>query len=117
MLFNVTKNKKVIDKIRIADTFFSRFKGLMFEAQKNFDYALIFEMNKESRIMSSIHMLFVFFPIDVIFLDSQKRVVEVKEKLLPFTISFTPKKPTKYIIEMPVGKSKDINVNDLLAWP
>ena len=39
-------------------------------------------------------MFFVFFPIDVLFLDKNKKVVELKENFKPFSIYF-PKNKAK----------------------
>ena len=47
-------------------------------------------------------MLFVFYPIDVIFLDEQKKVVEIKENFRPFRF-YTPKKKARYVLELPKG--------------
>ena len=115
MLYNKTKGKKIIEKTRIADSFWKRFKGLMFA--KKPDYALIFELEKEGKINASIHMLFVFFPIDIIYLDSNKKVVDIKYNFKPFSLNYTPKKPSKYFIEFLAGKIKNtISLNDTLEW-
>jgi len=50
----------------------------------------------------SFHMFFVFFPIDILFLDSKKRIVAVKEHFLPFTF-FTPKVAFRYAVEVDAG--------------
>jgi len=47
-------------------------------------------------------MCFVFFPIDVAFLDSKQRVVEIKENFRPFTL-YNPKRKAKYVIELCSG--------------
>ena len=55
---------------------------------------------------SSIHMMFMNFPIDALFLDSEKRIVDIAENLQPWVLNFTPKKPAKFIIEMKAGLAK-----------
>ena len=115
MLINSSNKQIIIKKTRIANTSFLRFKGLMFEQEKNFDYALIFELNQESRIGSSVHMMFVFFPIDIVFLNSQKIVVD-KATLNPWKLNYTPKKSAKYFIELPLKKAKTISLKDKLEW-
>jgi uncharacterized protein len=107
------KNFKI--KLKIANKPWQRLKGLMFEDLKKFDYALLFEFPKESVFGCSIHMIFVFFPIDVLFLNKEKKVVD-KITLLPFTPNYTPKKASKYIIEMPQGKAKKIKLGDKISW-
>jgi len=68
----------------------------MFSIEKS----LIFIFDREKIV--PLHMFFVFYPIDVLFLDKNKIVVEKKENFRPFTF-YTPRKKAKYIIEIPNG--------------
>lgn len=108
-------NKKVIQKVKIADNSFDRMKGLMFEDEKKFDYGLVMVMSKESRLESSIHMMFVFFPIEVLFLNQNKIIVD-KVTLNPFHLNHTPKKAAKYVIELPKGTTKSAKLGDKVTW-
>ena len=78
-----------------CDNFFTKFRGLMFSKKKN----LIFNLNKESRINSIVHTFFVFYTIDVYWLDENKNIVDFRLNVKPFTIKI-PKKRAKYIIEL-----------------
>lgn len=115
MLFNATTHKKIIGNARLARGFWGNFRGLMFERTENFDYALIFELPAETRLGASVHMMFVFFPIDIIFLNAQKKVVD-KAKLQPWALNCTPKAPAKYFVEMPYGYADKIGLGDRLGW-
>jgi uncharacterized membrane protein (UPF0127 family) len=101
MIKNTTKNLAITRKSRIADDVLSRFIGLMFSRNKN--NALIFKF-KEERIIS-LHMLFVFYPIDVLFLDKKKIVVDKKENFMPFTF-YKSKTKAVYAVEIPNGTIK-----------
>ena len=116
MLYNKTSERKIMEKTRVAKSLFSQFKGLMFERKKSFDYALVFVLPRESRIAASIHTFFVFFPIDVVFLDGKKKVAEIVHALQPFTPLYAPKEKTAYFIELPEGKSAGIKKGDILEW-
>lgn len=62
-------------------------------------------------------MFFVFYPIDVIFLDSEMKIVEIKENFKPFTI-YKPKKKARYVIELPKGtiaRTKTI-IGDIIEY-
>ena len=74
-----------------------RFIGLRFSRKNN--KILILELRKESRINSAIDMFFVFYPINVIWLDKNKKVVDIKNNILPFTPFVIPRKKAKYILE------------------
>ncbi|MCX8189838.1 MAG: DUF192 domain-containing protein [Candidatus Diapherotrites archaeon] len=115
MLKNTSKKNNIAGKVRIADNYFSKMRGLMFEHKKKFDYALVLCLDEESRIKASIHMLFVFFPIAVFFLDSRKKVVD-KKLMKPFALNYTPKKPSKYIVELPAEKIDAADIGDILSW-
>lgn len=115
MLTNSATGKTIIAKTRIADTTFRRFKGLMFKSKENFDYALVFELPSETKFGASIHMMFMNFPIDIIYLDSSKKVVD-KATVKPWLLNYTPKNPAKYFIEMPVGYAKGIELGAKIEW-
>ena len=67
---------------------------------KKKDTALIFKFDKEKII--SLHMLFVFYPIDALFLDKNKIVADKKENFKPFTF-YKSRKKAMYAIELPNG--------------
>ena len=53
-----------------------------------------------------LHTLFVFFPITVLFLDSQKRIKE-QAIIRPFSFYF-PQQKAKYIVELPFETKRKI---------
>lgn len=98
---NATKNAVISADFKLCDDSFSKFVGLMFSKKQ--DNALIFKFNKGHKI--SLHMLFVFYPIDVLFLDKDKIVVDKKENFRPFTFCKSGKK-AMYAIELVDGGIK-----------
>ena len=116
MLFNKSKNKKIMERVKIADTHWKKTKGLMFANKSEFDYALVFDLGRDARKSASVHMLFVFFPIDVVYVDKEKKVVDIAKGLQPFTPNYTPKERSRFFIEMPEGKSSEIEIGDFLEW-
>ena len=46
-----------------------------------------------------MHMFFVFFPIDVLFLDKNKKIIEIKKNLRPFSFYYSKNK-AKYVAEL-----------------
>ena len=69
--------------------------------------ALLFTTPKPGRY--SIHMFFVRFPIDLIYLDSRFVVVELRKGLRPWRIH-RPKTIANYLIELPEGTILHSNV-------
>ena len=95
-------------KVEIADSAWKKFKGLMF--RKTFEGALVFPLHKETRFGASIHTFFMQFPIDILFLDKDKKVIDLRRDVKPWTLNITPKKPAKYIVELTGGKAGDIGI-------
>ena len=83
-----------ITNLRYCTTFFSQARGLMFRSKQN----LVMEFPTEQKVR--LHMFFVFYPIDVLILNSEKRVVEIKKNFRPFTI-WNSKLKGKYVVETP----------------
>ncbi|MFH0874540.1 MAG: DUF192 domain-containing protein [archaeon] len=114
MLENISKKTVVAKKIRHCKSLMSKFIGLMFSKKIN-DEALIFHFEEPTCV--ELHMFFVFFPIDVIFLDSNKKVIEIKESFLPFTIYF-PRCCASYVVEVSCGtiKKSKTEISDVLRF-
>jgi uncharacterized protein len=111
MIKNNSDGQVIIEKHKVCKSLFSKATGLMF--RKKADYALVFEFNRIKRI--SLTNYFVLYPIDVLWLDSSKRVVEVKQGFRPFT-NYTPKALALYVVELPQGRARKIRIGDELAW-
>jgi uncharacterized membrane protein (UPF0127 family) len=116
MLRDQTQDRIVIDRTRIADSAWQKFRGLMLEKEERFDYGLVFDFGHATRFGASVHMLFVFFPIDLVYLDENRRVVDVKTGFRPWSLNYTPKKAARYLIELPAGKADMIVQEDELRW-
>ncbi len=101
MITNKTRKKALCEKERHCRDIFSRSLGLMFSLRPK---TLVFSFRSE-RIVP-LHMVFVFYPIDVVFLDSSMKVLEIKEDFRPFAF-FWPKKKARYVIELPAGSIKN----------
>lgn len=98
---NKRQNKKIFGlEIEYVITFFEKVMGLMF--RKKLRHALWFNFNRKTRIDASIHSFFVFFPFDVIWLN-EKKIVDLRKNVKPFTFNITPKKPADSMIELPIG--------------
>jgi len=105
MIINKTKNKVISRKEIVCKSIFSQGMGLMFHRKHN----LIMIFSSERKV--SLHNFFVFFPIDVLFLDQHKMIVEIKRKFLPFTF-LNPKHKCKYLVEL--AFPGEYNVGDIL---
>lgn len=78
-----TKQGEVIcEQMIVANQFFSRLKGLMFsESIPNGDGFLI-------NPCRSIHTFFMLYPLDLVFLDENYKVIKVLENFKPWRMSW-----------------------------
>ena len=108
---NTTKKTLPAKDAKICKSIFSKTRGLMFSKPKS----LIFIFKKEKII--PLHMFFVFHPIDVLFLNKNKIVVEIKKNFRPFTL-YTPKNKAMYVIELPKDaiKSSKTGIGDKIEF-
>ncbi len=88
--------KEIAKNIEFATTSLRRMLGLMFRKSVPSDYSMIFVLKKPSSV--NVHMLFMLFPIDVVFLDNEKRITGLA-RLNPWT-GFKAMKNIKYVLEM-----------------
>ncbi|MEM3421975.1 MAG: DUF192 domain-containing protein [Candidatus Hadarchaeum sp.] len=99
-LVDETTGVTIARRVGLADGFFSRFKGLML--RRNFlpGEALFFTFRRTGR--NSVHMFFVRFPIDLIYLGPDFRVVEIRTSLKPWRFHRS-KAISSHLIELPAG--------------
>ncbi len=90
--------------MKYAASFLSRAKGLMFASKKKIKkgICLALPVKQDSRLKASVTMLFCFYPLEIIFINSTYQIVE-KTILRPWKINYTPAKACKYVIEAEVG--------------
>jgi len=105
-----------IKEFELADSFFKRLRGLMFRPRAG--KPVIFIFPKESISSASIHSFFVFFEFDAVYLDKEKRVVQVFERVKPFTFFLAPEKPAKYLVEAKAGWASENTVRpgERIEW-
>lgn len=95
----ILKNEKVL--VQNAK-FVSASKGLMFSKKLKDNQAVVLDVKNYS---GAIHMWFVFFSIDVIWVDENLKVIDIKHNVKPFTFYLKPKSKPRYIIELNSGSS------------
>lgn len=96
-IVNVDRRVSVaVDAIR-AESFLARGRGLMFRREFVEGDGLVIDP------CSSIHMFFMRFPIDVLYMDRNNRVVRVQQAIKPWRMGPLWTRGAKYVIELPAG--------------
>ena len=85
----------IATKVKFCNSLFSKATGLRFKWIKK-DEAYVFTFDKSQKVL--MDMFFVFYSIDVVFLDEKNEIVELKKRFLPFTF-YASDNEAKSIIE------------------
>jgi uncharacterized membrane protein (UPF0127 family) len=91
-----------------------RARGLMFRRTLGAEQGIWMDMDCTTRFLSSIHMLFVFFPIAVFWLDRSGTVVD-KTLARPFRLFYMPHHPARFVLELHACKLDSASVGDQLV--
>lgn len=93
---NLTQNQVLIAYGRVADTFWTRLKGLIGVRQLlHGDGLLITRCN-------SVHCMFMSIPIDVIYADRDNRIVALDRNMKPWALGRIHWKAHD-VLELPIG--------------
>jgi uncharacterized membrane protein (UPF0127 family) len=97
-LLNRSKQTVLASEVELADTSWTRMKGLLGQTSADFP------SGKGLWITPSqgVHTIGMKFPIDVVYLDSGYRVIHVSHSLAPFRIAAL-KLRARSVIELPAG--------------
>ncbi len=102
-IVNKTKSSILSEEVIIADTPFKRIKGLLGKKELRKGQALVL------RPCNSIHTFFMRFPIDVLFVDKDNRVIKTISCLKPFKLTAIYFNAA-FAIELPSGTIQSFSI-------
>jgi uncharacterized protein len=106
---NIYKGTTLISKAEIANSNWEKSKGLMFSKQKD----ILFNFRRDAFL--KFHMVFVFYPIDIIFMDHNQKIVDLKKRFCPFSFYYSKAK-SSHVLELAAGtiEKYSLKLGDLL---
>jgi uncharacterized membrane protein (UPF0127 family) len=104
------EGRLVCERCEVADGFFSRLRGLLGRRQLPPGHGLLI------RPSSSVHTWFMRFPIDVLFLDRELRVLKIRKHMRPWRLAARFRADSA--LELAAGECDRLRlgVGDRLAW-
>lgn len=96
----------VIKELVVADSFWMRLRGLQFRKPLSRDEAWMLAP------CSSIHTCFMSFPIDVIMLDREGMVIDIRHHLKPWRL-YVCARGTRTVVETATG-AVELSIGDSL---
>ncbi len=109
-------NVVLASKAKYLDNFWFKARGLMFSMPLKKGSGLVLVSKDEGILETTIHMLFVFYPIDILWVNSGMEVVDIKRNVLPFIPFISPRKPAKYVIELPRKACLGIKIGNKIRF-
>lgn len=100
---------------RVCETFFSRFRGLMFRKSIQSSEAILLDEHKNSRINTSIHMFFMRFDIAAVWINAEMTVVDClfARKWQPY---YASQQPARYILEAHPDQLINFHIGDKVEF-
>jgi uncharacterized membrane protein (UPF0127 family) len=108
---NRTRSTPLIIRGRLADTFWTRLKGLLGSSPLESGEGLILVGEK------SIHTLFMGFSIDVVYVNKDYEVIRTTSNMVPYRLGPYVTQ-SAYVLELPVGtiEKSSTQVGDFLTF-
>ncbi len=98
-----------------CDSFLCRLRGLMFRSSLSQDTGLLLVEARESRFETAIHMLFVFMDLAVIWINSDKVVVDTV-LARAWRPAYAPRQPARYILEIHPQRLNEFKIGDRIEF-
>ena len=105
----------ILDNVRWCDYFLCKLKGLMFRRDLGPGEGLLMVEVTASRVTTSIHMLFMFMPLGILWLDSDMRVVDMV-LAQPWRLAYFPSKAAQYVLETSPMILQHVVIGDSLQF-
>jgi uncharacterized membrane protein (UPF0127 family) len=112
---NQTRLTVSTPRVRYCDTFFTQLRGLTFHPRLSRDEGLILVGKRDSRLDSSIHMLFVQFELAVIWINGEMKVVD-KVLARPWRPAYFSKQPARFVLEIHPDRWDDFQIDDSVQF-
>jgi uncharacterized membrane protein (UPF0127 family) len=111
LVHNLTHPNTHPIQARYCSSFACRLRGLTFRRNLPFDQGLLLVQSRDSRMDSSIHMLFVWIDLGIIWINNAQQVVDVRlaRRWRP---AYLPNRPARYVLELSPERLGDFNVGD-----
>src|SRR5512136_1747797 len=97
--------------VSLCTSFMCRLRGLTFRSSLALDKGLLLVEADDSRISTSIHMMFVFIDLGIIWINSEKVVVDTV-LAHPWRLAYFPRQPARYILEIHPTRLNEFHIGD-----
>ena len=100
---------------KYCKSFLCQLRGLMFTKNLPENHGLLLVQNSDSRLNSSIHMMFMWMDLAVIWINSDYSVVDLV-LARRWKMAYLPRKAAKYVLETGVSNLSGFNIGDTVRF-
>jgi len=104
-----------LPRIKYCDTFLTQLRGFTFRPSLSRNEGLLLVGKRDSRLDSSIHMLFVAFDLAVVWINSDLKVVD-KVIAKSWRPAYFSKLPARYVLEIHPDRWGDYEIGDIVQF-
>lgn len=121
-IFNITRKTTLAEKVEVAASPWQKTKGLMFRGSLKESEGLLMDFEGEKK--PGIWMPLMQFPLDLVFISADKKVVDVRENVRPISFDFrtwriyVPKEKCRWVLEINAGDARKAGTKtgDILSF-
>ena len=112
---NKTRPVENAPRIKFCDSFSTQLRGFTFRARLAPDEGLVLVGKRDSRLDSSIHMLFVAFDLAVFWINSEMKVVD-KVIAKSWRPAYFSKEEARYVLELHPDRWGEYEIGDTVQF-
>ncbi len=101
----------VLPDVTWCSSFWCKLRGLQFRSALRPGEALLLVEDRDSVMLTAIHMFFVNFDLGVVWIDSSGRVVD-KVRAKPWRPSYASRAPARYVLETAPDFLEKVTIGD-----
>jgi hypothetical protein len=108
---NVDRGSHDPVRVELCQDFWARLRGLMFRRALAANEGVLLSGDRNSRLDSAIHMLFVSFDLSVFWINSDLEVVD-KVVARSWRPAYIPRRPARYVLELHPAHFSDYEIGN-----
>lgn len=107
--------RTLIERARWCNSFATKLRGFTFRRTWKAGDGLVLVEGSDSRVSTSIHMLFVFFDLGVLWVNEAGQIVD-KTVAKSWGLSYVPQAPARYVIEAHPNIVEQVSIGDTISF-
>jgi uncharacterized membrane protein (UPF0127 family) len=113
-IHNLSRPQIPLITARYCASFLCRLRGLTFRRNLPAGQGLLLVQGRDSRLDTSIHMLFVWMDLAVVWINSAGQVVDAK-LARSWRMAYLPEHPARYVLELAVDHLHDFEIGEQVS--